>query len=65
METVPTLPANFHERVVELEMNIEGREFSEDEGALVAMISELMGLYSVNNLNFLILLFHLGSDRIL
>lgn len=47
MEAVPSLPPNFHERVVDLEMNIEGREFSEDEGALVAMISELMGLYSV------------------
>jgi len=27
-------------------MNIEGREYKEDEGALVTMISELMGLYS-------------------
>ena len=48
MEIAPSLPPNFHERVIDLEINIEGREFSEDEGALVTMISELMGLYSVS-----------------
>jgi|LauGreDrversion4_2_1035121.scaffolds.fasta_scaffold809552_1 hypothetical protein len=41
------LPENFHERVVELEMKIEGRDTAQDETALIPMISELMGLYSV------------------
>jgi hypothetical protein len=41
------LPARFHEQVVDLEMQIEGREYQEDENELVAMISRLMGLYSV------------------
>lgn len=42
-------------------MQIEGREYKEDEQALVVMISKLMGLYSVNTpspfrrqLNFII-----------
>lgn len=42
------LPDKFHEQVVGLEMQIEGREYKEDEQALVVMISKLMGLYSVN-----------------
>lgn len=41
------LPDKFHEQVVGLEMQIEGREYREDEQALVVMISKLMGLYSV------------------
>jgi hypothetical protein len=41
------LPARFHEQVVDLEMQIEGREYQENENELVAMISRLMGLYSV------------------
>ena len=43
-----SLPGDFHERVVELEMKIEGRDYKEDESSVVMMISELMGLYSVS-----------------
>ena len=37
-----TLPENFHERVVELEMKVDGSEYKEDETQLVNFISELM-----------------------
>ena len=43
------LPDNFFERVVDLENKIGGRDYNEDEAGSVAMISELMRLYSVSN----------------
>ena len=45
------LPANFHQRVVDLEIKVESRPIgsgNQDETKTVQDISELMGLYSVS-----------------
>jgi hypothetical protein len=48
------LPTDFHQRVVDLEIKVEGRPVgggasAQDESKMVQHISELMGLYSVSN----------------
>ena len=41
------LPENFHQRVLDLEIQMQIKPDSEDQGTVVK-ISELMGLYSVS-----------------
>ena len=45
------LPPRFAERVVELELKLQGQEYNEDEANIVKSIGDLMGLYSVSHLN--------------
>lgn len=41
------LPENFHQRVLDLEIQMQIKPDSEDQGTVIK-ISELMGLYSVS-----------------